>query len=260
MNLITVDAKACKRDGMCLEVCPVGCIEADAEGLPREAPESTCIACGHCVAVCPHGALANAKVDTGACRPVPKNLPGEEAVRGLMLSRRSVRAYKDKPVTPATLTGLLETARFAPTAVNTQHVSWTACTDPAKVHEVAGLCMEWLRGAGFYPKMVEAWDKGHDAAMRGAPAFVVAHSPSDYLWGEVDCTIALSYLELAAAAAGLGTCWAGLLTKAAQASAALTTLMDIPEGSVVHGGLMMGYPKFRYRLVPPRNQLRVNWI
>lgn len=260
MDLITVDTSACQRDGMCMEVCPVGCIETDADGFPRPAPDATCIACGHCVAVCPHGALSNVNVDAGACRPAPRNLPGEESVRALMLTRRSVRAYKDKPVDPAVLAGLLDTARYAPTAVNTQHVSWVACADPAKVRQAAGLCMEWLRGAGIYPKMVEAWDKGHDAALRGAPAFVVAHCPADYAWGDVDCTIALSYLELAAASAGLGTCWAGLLTRAAQASPALSALLGIPEGRTAKGGLMIGHAKYRYRLIPPRNEARISWV
>jgi nitroreductase/NAD-dependent dihydropyrimidine dehydrogenase PreA subunit len=260
MDLISVDASACKRDGMCMEVCPLGCIEADAEGLPRPAPEAVCIACGHCVAVCPHGALSNVNVDAQACRPAPKNLPGEEAVRSLMLARRSVRAYKDKPVEPAVLSGLLDTARFAPTAVNTQNVAWVACTDPAKVRQAAGLAVDWLRTSGVYPKMVEAWDKGHDVAMRGAPAFVAAHCPSDYAWGDVDCTIAVSYLELAAASAGLGTCWAGLLTRAAQASPALSGLLGIPEGQTVRAALMLGYPKYRYQLIPPRNEARVSWM
>jgi nitroreductase/NAD-dependent dihydropyrimidine dehydrogenase PreA subunit len=260
MNLITVDTAACKRDGMCSEVCPVGCIEIDAEGFPREAPDADCIACGHCVAVCPHGALANSKVVAGACRPVPKKLPSGEAVQGLLLSRRSVRAYKDRPVAAETLAGLLETARFAPTASNSQKVYWIACADPAKTRGVASLGAEWLRGSKYRNKLVDMWDQGQDVVMRGAPAFVAAYSPADYAWGAVDCSIALSYLELAAAAQGLGTCWAGLLTRAAQANPVLAGKLGIPEGHTLHGGLMLGYPKYRYRLIPPRNEAQVHWM
>jgi nitroreductase/NAD-dependent dihydropyrimidine dehydrogenase PreA subunit len=260
MDFIQVDAVACTRDGMCAEVCPTGCIELDAEGLPRQVAEPLCIACGHCAAVCPHGALVNAKLDAGGVLPLPASLPDAAAVRGLMLSRRSVREYKDTPVTQAVMAGLLDTARYAPTAVNTQNVSFAACLEPAKVREAARLSIEWLRGAGVYSHMVVAWDQGRDAVLRGAPAFVVAHTPADYNWGETDSVIALSYLELFAAASGLGTCWAGLLTRAAQANADLGRFLGIPEGGVVRGGLMLGYPKYRYQVIPPRQAAKVNWV
>ncbi|MBF0482706.1 MAG: nitroreductase family protein [Desulfovibrionaceae bacterium] len=260
MDFIKVDDAACKRDGMCADVCPTGCIELDAEGLPRQTKGAMCIACGHCVAVCPHEALGNSNLDAAGMLPLPESLPDAASVRGLMLSRRSVRVYKDTPVPAATLAGLLDTARHAPTAVNTQNVAYAACADPAKTREAARLCIEWLRGAGVYPHMVAAWDKGRDAALRGAPAIVVAHCPADYAWGETDCVIAVSYLELFAAASGLGTCWAGLLTRAAQASADLARLLAIPEGSVARAALMIGYPKYRYRAVPSRRAAKVTWL
>jgi len=260
VNQITVDAEKCKRDGMCAEVCPTGFLTVGGEGWPKEAPENPCIACGHCVAVCPHGALAHSGLEGGGFSPVPKNLPGLSDARALMLARRSVRAYKDKPVSADMLGGLLDTARYAPTAVNTQKVSFVACVDPAKVKEAASLCVEWLRGTGYYPHLVQAWDMGREVALRGAPAIVVAHAPADYPWGETDSVIALSYLELAAASAGLGVCWAGLLTKAAQASPALSAFLGVGEGQIVRGGLMLGYPKYRYQLIPPRQAAKVTWL
>jgi len=260
MSLIVVDSDKCKRDGMCAAVCPRGIVELGPDGLPGEVNPDTCIACGHCVAVCPHGALQNAKVDMAAMIPVAKDRPGPEALRGLMLSRRSIRAYKDEPVARGDIEALLDTARHAPTAVNFQKVYWIACTDSGRTKQAAGAAMDWLRGAGIYPSMVEAWDQGREVVMRGAPAFVAAYSPSDYAWGETDCVIALSYLELAAASAGLGACWAGLLTRAAQNHPPLAALLGVPEGHVVHGALMLGHPKFKYRMVPPRNPARTTWL
>jgi nitroreductase/NAD-dependent dihydropyrimidine dehydrogenase PreA subunit len=260
MKLITVDHQACKRDGMCAEVCPVGCIGFDAEGFPQDAFTDFCNGCGHCMAVCPSGAIANSRLDAAGFAPAPENLPDAQAVRQLMLSRRSVRAYKDKPVDAGTMAGLLDTARYAPTAVNSQKVFFTACLDPAKTREAARLSVDWLRGSGVYPHLVQAWDAGREVVLRGAPAFVVASSPSDYSWGETDCVIALSYLELAAASAGLGACWAGLLTRAAKLNPALAGFLGLEEGQTLHGGLMLGYPKYRYRMIPPRQAAKVAWL
>ncbi|MGE4298508.1 MAG: nitroreductase family protein [Desulfovibrionaceae bacterium] len=260
MSFITIDATACKGDGMCVTVCPLGALELGPDGLPRETADARCVGCGHCVAVCPHAALTNDMVDAAGCLPFPSSLPDAEAVRGLMLSRRSVRTFKDMPVPQAVIAGLLDTARYAPTAVNSQQVAWTACVDPATVREVAGMVVDWMRGQDYFPPMIAAWDAGRDMVLRGAPAIVVAHAPTDYNWKTEDCAIALTYLELAAAASGLGACWAGLLTRAVATVPALAARVGIPDGSVACGGLMLGYPALRYQRVPPRNAARVTWF
>ena len=62
MDLITIDKKICRRDGIRREVCPYALFEADLEGYPvlRSGGAERCIACGHCVAICPHAALDHA--------------------------------------------------------------------------------------------------------------------------------------------------------------------------------------------------------
>ncbi|GFK93618.1 NAD(P)H-quinone oxidoreductase subunit I, chloroplastic [Fundidesulfovibrio magnetotacticus] len=261
MTLITVDQALCARDGICRDVCPVGCIDMDrASGLPQETPDPACIACGHCVAACPHGALSNSQVDAAACLRQPTDLPGEASLRSLLLARRSVRAYRRKPVERSLLAELLETARRAPTASNSQHVHWIACADKDRVHEMAQLGARWMRAVGLRPRLVELWDKGRDVVMRGAPAFVGAWTPADYPWGAVDSSIALTYLELHAATAGLGACWAGLLTAAARQQPELRALLGLQDGQTLHGGLMLGWPRHAYRLVPPRREARVAWV
>lgn len=180
-----------------------------------------------------------------------------------MLARRSVRAYKKSPVDAKALAVLLDTARHAPTAVNSQNVSWIACADPVRTRQAAGLAVDWMRGSAVgtrYSMFVTAWDQGQDLVMRDAPAFVAALTPKEYTWGVEDATIALTYLELAAASAGLGTCWAGLLTRAVQNRPALADFLGVPEGYALHGALMIGHPLFRYAMVPPRKDAVVRWM
>lgn len=260
MAYLQVDAKKCKRDGLCAEACPTGCIEIDAEGLPSEVDGGFCIGCGHCVAICPHAALANANLPDEPLRPAPRKRATPDALAALVLGRRSVREYTDAPVSREQMAQLLDLARMAPTAVNSQNVAWIACTDPALTRATAAACMGWLRGSGIYSSLIERWDAGHEVVLRGAPAFVLAHAPGDYTWGGTDCAIALTTLELAAVAQGLGTCWAGLLTRAVNQDTALASAVRLPEGHVAHGGLMIGHPKYRYRLVPPRKPLQATWL
>jgi nitroreductase/NAD-dependent dihydropyrimidine dehydrogenase PreA subunit len=261
MGIICVDTEKCKKDGVCMEACPTSCIQAGPDGFPEEAPGAFCLECGHCVAVCPHGALTNHRTPPEGYTPVAAGLPGLEAVSGLMRARRSVREFKkDRAIPRDTLAGLLEVARCAPTAVNSQKVGWIVCSDPALVRRSAEMSIEWMRASGVYPSLVERWDQGREVVLRGAPQFVAACAPTDYTWGTVDCTIALSYLELAVAAAGLGACWAGLLTRAIAGIPELAGLLGLPADQTVHGALMLGVPKYPYRLVPPRREAQVRWL
>jgi nitroreductase len=96
--------------------------------------------------------------------------------------------------------------------------------------------------------------------LRGAPAVIVACAPEDYRWGEEDSAIALTFLELAAEARGMGVCWAGYLTRVAGVHSPLREMLAVPVGYAVRGAVMVGERRYRYRLIPPRKPLSVQWM
>ena len=98
-----------------------------------------------------------------------------------------------------------------------------------------------------------------DFVLRGAPSLVLALADADSDWGLTDAGIAISYLELAAAAHGLGTCWGGIVQRALTKNPELTKLAGVPTNRAVRGALMIGTPKFRYSLVPPRTPAATIW-
>lgn len=260
MNLITIDKESCRRDGVCIAACPLGSIVADAEGYPVAPKDADCIQCGHCVAICPHGALQNNRLPMADFLPAPRERASFEATAGLMRHRRSVREFKGKPVPRETLAELLDVARYAPTAKNTQQISYIVTIDPARTKtlgEAIAKMMMPLPGMERYAKMHAA---GQDFVMRGAPHLIVALGDADSDWGLTDAAIALSYLELAAAAHGLGVCWAGIVQRALTKNAELAASIGVPANKAVYGALMLGVPKHRYTLVPPRNAAKVDWL
>lgn len=264
MELITVDKEMCRRDGICMAACPTGCIKADDEGYPIPANEAACIGCGHCVAICPHGALENSRVPMADFTPPARERADLPAVAGLMKFRRSVRTFKDQAVPRETLAELLDIARFAPTAVNTQQISYIVTLDPDKTRGLVDGVAEWMRAniseRPYFTRFVEEWDRGQDRILRGAPHVVVALGDANNDWGLTDAAIALSYLELAAAAQGLGVCWAGLLQRALANNPELAASIGVPAGKSICGALMLGVPKYKYSLVPPRNPAKVSWL
>lgn len=260
MSRIGVDTELCVKDGICVEVCPSRTLQLNELGFPEENPEYTCILCGHCVAVCSCGAIVHNGLPEEELVPMGNEVPSPALMDSFLNGRRSAREFKSQAVARETLEALLDVARRAPTASNSQKLHWIVVADAAKVHAIAAETAKWVRETGSRPAMVKLWDKGYDFVLRGAPALVVACTPADYEWGKQDCAIALTYMELAAEARGMGACWAGYLTRAAAVHAPLVKLLSVPEGYRIFGGLMLGEPKYKYRRIPPRKPLSSQWL
>lgn len=264
MSILTIDQSKCKKDGVCMAECPFNLIVArEEDGLPeiRPAAAKLCIACGHCVAVCPHKALSLGNIGPESCELLGNGaLPTIKKAGLLMKSRRSIRTYTKDRVERATVEQILDICRWAPSAKNSQPVRWLIVEDPAAVQQLAGLTVEWLRTTGNYPGIVAAWDAGRDMVLRGAPMLAVAHADSRGFKPDTDCTIALTYFELAASTLGLGTCWAGILMSAAASGyPPLAEALALPEGHKLYGAMMVGHPKYHYLRIPPRKKAAVTW-
>jgi len=271
MSLFVIDESLCARDGLCARECPVSCIDWEKGGLPVEngRTASRCIACGHCMAVCPKGALQ--LTGFGEARRVSKKeLPSPQQAELLMQTRRSVREYSDKPVDRELLSHLLNVTEYAPSGHNARPVGWSVAESREKVEGVCESVAEWMdievkarsekSREYFLPGILRYWRRGRDLICRGAPALAVCHAPLNGPTPQEDAVVALTYLELAAHAHGLGACWGGLVKFACDAHAPLRELLGVPEDHAVHGVLMLGKPKVRYGSVPPRRSASVRWL
>jgi nitroreductase/NAD-dependent dihydropyrimidine dehydrogenase PreA subunit len=274
MGLLKIDQSKCKKDGICAASCPAGIIrlQQDGGGIPEMVPggDTSCIVCGHCVAVCPHGALDHEKMPIESCPPIERDLKiSEEQAVQFLRSRRSIRAFRDQPVEEEKLRKLIEIGRYAPTGSNTQLVEWIACTDKSKIRQWAGMTVEWMRNAlennpasvpfSYAPLIVAAWDMGIDAVLRSAPALVVAIAPEEAGNGMVDLSLALCYLELVAPKLGLGTCWGGMLRRGLANWPDLRASVGIPEGYPHFYPMMLGYPTYEYHRMPERKPPKITW-
>ena len=272
MRQIIIDLEKCKHDGICTTVCPMSIIEMADGSAPKLVAglEELCISCGHCVAICPHGALSLDEMQAADCPPVRAELAlGGEQVEQFFRSRRSIRTYSAKPVEREQLARLIDLARYAPTGTNSQQVQWLVINSREQLHAMGAMIIDMLRHliAGGHSlakayrleRSVAAWEAGKDPVLRGASALVVAHAPAAYPLAQVDSTIALTYLDLAAPTLGLGSCWAGFFMMAAAQCPPLQEALALPEGHVCCGALMIGYPQYNYHRLPTRREAAVIW-
>ena len=274
MKPFEVDPEKCTHDGLCVEECPARIIRLDAkEEIPMPADDfaSYCIACGHCVAVCPTDAFRLNGLEPDRCPPIDRDLQlSREQAEQFLRSRRSIRAFREKPVERAKLEKLIEMACYAPSAKNHQPWHWAVVESPAEVRRLAGLVIDYMRGfiaekpklAAIlsYTRVVAAWDMGFDRVCRGAPHVIVAHADKNWGFGAEDTALALSYLELYAPVLGLGSCWAGYFYTAVNAHPPLFEALKLPPKHKACGAVMVGYPKFRYRRLVLRKPPRVTWL
>ena len=273
MTLFTVDEEKCKRDKICVAECPAKIIQLKEEDrVPTvvEGAEEFCIECGHCVAVCPHGALSHRSMIPEQCPPVNRRwILNPDRVEHFLRSRRSIRNFKEETVDREIIAKLIDIARYAPSGHNLQPVRWMVIYHRENIHELAGHVVDWMRHmlkeqettamAMHLDKVVAAWDLGLDRVCRNAPHIILAYAHKDDRTAQTACTIALTYLELAVPSFGLGACWAGFFGAAAVLWPAMRMSLGLPEGHQTFGAMMIGYPKYRYHRLPLRNDPKIIW-
>jgi nitroreductase len=146
------------------------------------------------------------------------------AVLDSIRRRYSCRAYHDKSIEHEKLDSILEAARLAPSAKNTQDWRFVIVTDRDTKSRVAGTT-----------NRPEVFEK--------AGAIIAACSNSDEVMrcgqaiGPIDVAIALEHICLQAADLGLGTCWIGSFD-----ADEVRQILAIPENIAIIELMALGYP------------------
>ena len=160
--MISIDQKRCIGCGQCVRDCfPEDILLRDGKAVPKN---EKCFECGHCVAVCPVNAVSLNGYDMSEVQELEETgaKVDPQAFLDLMKSRRSIRQFRDTPVTDSQLERILEAGRYAPTGGNRQNVAYTVIRqDLPRVREqlirqlgAAGRKMlEEGRRASFYTDM-----------------------------------------------------------------------------------------------------------
>jgi nitroreductase/NAD-dependent dihydropyrimidine dehydrogenase PreA subunit len=268
MALIKVNQETCTKCGACVEACGAMVIYPPEGGFPRQVPgtDAFCMRCGHCVGICPTGSITHRELPPEQCPLMDKKLEVSfEQVSQLIKSRRSIREFREKPVSREKIERIIDVARYAPTGHNMQEVQWLIINDKEKLRELTSIGVEWFRSmaGGNTPWALEMQgilkmhDMGFNIFLRNAPALVTVFSEKNNPMAATDCAIALGYFDLAAKSAGLGCCWDGYFYISAATFPPMIKAIGLPDGFSPYGALMVGYPKHSYMRIPPRKPPRI---
>jgi nitroreductase/NAD-dependent dihydropyrimidine dehydrogenase PreA subunit len=269
-TMIKVDENLCINCGGCIRACPGGLIVKKDYPVPIDNGWDLCIDCGHCVAICPTGAMHQRAMGPEECEEIDIHLvPRWDRVRQFLISRRSVRGYINREIEKEKILQLLDVARYAPNGANRQVIRWIVINDPAKVHLIAEMTIDWMKvvkekNPALYEEAnlklyVDPWESGQDRISRGAPCIIVGCAPKDERTAPPAAMIAIHQIQLAAPALGLGTTFTGSINTASQSDPLLIEMLGLPEGYAAHGTCVIGYPAEKYHRIPKRKPIDVIW-
>lgn len=144
----------------------------------------------------------------------------------LIKKRYSCRNFKEKPVSRDTISTIIDAARLAPSACNRQPWEFIVIdTDDLRRTVIESYDRQWIRSA---------------------PAFIIACGLHDEAWHrdsdgkdhtDVDVSIAIEHICLAATALNLGTCWVCNFN-----TDTLRTGLNIPQNIEPIAIIPLGYP------------------
>jgi len=150
-----------------------------------------------------------------------------------ILNRRSIRKFKNEPISEEVINTILEAGRLAPTATNQQ--PWYFVVARAKQEKEAFIF------SGFNKFVTEA-----DFIVLGVykKSEVVIEKLS-----LMDVTIALQNMVIAAKVQGVGSCWMGAFDEMK-----LRDTLNLPDDCITVGAVAFGIPDEQPKQ-PPKKQL-----
>jgi ferredoxin len=278
-QLHLADPEICVGCGICADACPGSVLEVlEGKATTIEGRADACIMCGQCVAVCPSNALRMPDLPGHRFQDL-SGLPFDygEFLDFLRL-RRSVRAFKDRPV-EADLTGkILEAAATAPIGMPPHSTEVLIIEEREELdfllkelvkdyafmvrsfsNPLGRAMIRLAAGAESYRALRDhivdkaskangAYQRsGADEYMYNAPMLMLFHSNRSAMSYVENAHLVCHHAMLAAVSLGLGATIIGVIPPVVDRSKTLRSRYGIPKDNKVISALILGYPKYKFR-------------
>ena len=293
--MISINNSRCKKDSLCTKVCPKGIfIQREKLAVPEIVDPERCIACGQCVAICPQCAINHSGFPSNTIHPIQfDRMPTPEQAMELLKARRSIRAFRDKPLAKETIEKVIEGARFAPSGHNSQSTKFLVVQDRNVLDKVSAMVIEYLKfeikrfsnpffkkltllanrelaESGLheipgFKKMVQIFESGVDPILNGAPVLLAFYAYRTVGFADVNAQLALQNASLVAHSLGIGHFYTGWVLAPCRATMArawhqrIPNVIGIPPGNKLHGVLALGYPIPKFKNMIERNAPQITW-
>ncbi|MCK4337423.1 MAG: nitroreductase family protein, partial [Candidatus Aminicenantes bacterium] len=150
-------------------------------------------------------------------------------VFNLILSRRTIRQFKPKPVPRSILKKIIDAARLAPSAANRQPLEFLVVDDKEVVDRIFP-CLKW---AGYIVP------EGNPRPGREPTSYIITliNSKVRKSGFEWDAGAAIENMILSALEEGIGSCWLASVDREK-----VRDIFGLPEDYTIDSILALGYP------------------
>jgi nitroreductase len=147
----------------------------------------------------------------------------------LILRRRTIRRFKQEPITKEQLTKIVNAGRMAPSAANLQPLEFILINDSELVPQVFAT----LKWAGY----IAPAGNPPQGKQPMAYILVLINTEIRATGGEVDAAAAIENMILTALEEKIGSCWLGAIDRDK-----LRSIFEIPQEFKIDSVLAFGYP------------------
>jgi nitroreductase len=178
----------------------------------------------------------------------------EEAVTEVIMTRRSIRDYKEEPVCREQMAKILEAGIYAPSAMNMQTWAVRVVDNKEFIDGVTAIAV------AQNPMMAE--QSGFRNIFRNAPTVAFVACPEESYSGEYDCGLLSQNMMLEAWSMGIGSCCLGSVVPVMNSEEAKPYLerLQLPEGYKLLVGIAFGYPAQEIPTAPERDASKAFYV
>ena len=167
-----------------------------------------------------------------------------------ILTRRSIRTYKEEQISDNQLNCIIEAGKYAPSGGNSQTWRFTVVQNIEKLEQLNALVREGFKNLEVDEKTYRSKKSGKKAAENdnynfyyNAPTLIIVSNDREYSNCMADSSAAIENILLAAHSIGLGACFINQLTWFCDNKdlRKYLTEIQIPENYVICGAVAIGY-------------------
>lgn len=164
----------------------------------------------------------------------------------LLRYRRSIRRYKDNPVSVEVIKEIIHESTLAPSAGNEQPWKFIIVNNNGLLQRISDGCKKNILNriqnnpgdyAGKYSDMLQNQSFN---IFYNAQTLIIILGESNCKNLQLDCTLAASYLMMSATSKGLGTCWINFAKEITDPDLLLE--IGIPKNHTIVAPIIIGYP------------------
>lgn len=178
----------------------------------------------------------------------------EQAVIETIMTRRSVRDYKEEAVDREQMAKVIECGIYAPSAINMQPWAVRVVDDKAFLDGVTEIAVKQNPGL--------AEQEGFRNFFRNAPTVAFIACPVESYSGEYDCGLLSENMMLSAWSMGIGSCCLGSVVPVMNSEEAKPYMerLQLPEDYKLLVAIAFGYPAGENPVAPERDATKAYYV